>query len=149
MPRVIAGLVLGFAGLALLVGPKDLGGSGRIDPIGVAILGVGSFAWACGSIYAKHGKMPSSPLMGSAMQSLTGGAILWIVGGFDGRDWCAACGDGFDAVVDGGHVSDLLRVDDRVFVVSLHSEAQHGDARGDLRVCESDRGVVSGLVPAA
>ncbi len=83
--RVIAGLVLGFAGLALLVGPKELGGSGRIDPIGVAILGVGSFAWACGSIYAKHGKMPSSPLLGSAMQSLTGGAILWIAGGLTGE----------------------------------------------------------------
>ena len=85
VPRVIAGLVLGFAGLALLVGPKELGGSGRIDPIGVAILGVGSFAWACGSIYAKHGKMPSSPLLGSAMQSLTGGAILWIAGGLTGE----------------------------------------------------------------
>ena len=83
--RVIAGLVLGFSGLALLVGPKELGGSGRIDPIGVAILGVGSFAWACGSIYAKHGKMPSSPLMGSAMQSLTGGAILWIAAGLTGE----------------------------------------------------------------
>src|SRR6201996_1615379 len=85
VPRVIVGLVLGFAGLALLVGPKDLGGSGRIDPVGVVILGVGSFAWACGSIYAKHGKMPSSPLLGSAMQSLTGGAILWIVGGLTGE----------------------------------------------------------------
>src|ERR1700761_1647600 len=85
VPRVIVGLVLGFGGLALLVGPKDLGGSGRIDPVGVAILGVGSFAWACGSIYAKHGRMPSSPLLGSAMQSLTGGAILWIVGGLTGE----------------------------------------------------------------
>jgi drug/metabolite transporter (DMT)-like permease len=85
VPRVIVGLVLGFAGLALLVGPKELGGSGRIDPVGVAILGVGSFAWACGSIYAKHGKMPSSPLLGSAMQSLTGGALLWIVGGLTGE----------------------------------------------------------------
>jgi drug/metabolite transporter (DMT)-like permease len=85
VPRVIVGLVLGFAGLALLVGPKDLGGSGRIDPVGVVILGIGSFAWACGSIYAKHSHMPSSPLMGSAMQSLTGGAILWIVGGLTGE----------------------------------------------------------------
>jgi drug/metabolite transporter (DMT)-like permease len=85
VPRVIAGLVLGFAGLALLVGPRELGGSGRIDPIGVAILGVGSFAWACGSIYAKHGNMPSSPLLGSAMQSLTGGVILWIIGGLTGE----------------------------------------------------------------
>jgi drug/metabolite transporter (DMT)-like permease len=85
VPRVIVGLVLGFAGLALLVGPKELGGSGRIDPVGVAILGVGSFAWACGSIYAKHSRMPSSPLLGSAMQSLTGGAILWIAGGITGE----------------------------------------------------------------
>jgi drug/metabolite transporter (DMT)-like permease len=83
--RVIAGLVLGFGGLALLVGPKELGGSGRIDPTGVVILGVASFAWACGSIYAKHGNMPSSPLLGSAMQSLTGGAILWIIGGLTGE----------------------------------------------------------------
>jgi len=85
VPRVIVGLVLGFSGLALLVGPKELGGSGRIDPVGVAILGIGSFAWACGSIYAKHGQMPSSPLLGSAMQSLTGGAILWVAGGFTGE----------------------------------------------------------------
>jgi drug/metabolite transporter (DMT)-like permease len=85
VPRVVIGLILGFGGLALLVGPKDLGGSGRIDPIGVAILGVGSFAWACGSIYSKHGQMPSSPLLGASMQSLTGGVILWIVGGFTGE----------------------------------------------------------------
>src|SRR6201999_4667327 len=83
--RVSVGLVRGFGGFALLVGPKDLGGSGRIDPTGVVILGVGSFALACGSIYAKHGKMPSSPLLGSAMQSLTGGAILWIIGGITGE----------------------------------------------------------------
>jgi drug/metabolite transporter (DMT)-like permease len=85
VPRVIAGLVFGFAGLALLVGPKELGGAGRIDPIGVAILGVCSFAWACGSIYAKHGHMPSSPLVGSAMQSITGGVILWIAAGLTGE----------------------------------------------------------------
>jgi drug/metabolite transporter (DMT)-like permease len=85
VPRVIAGLVFGFAGLALLVGPKELGGAGRIDPIGVAILGVCSFAWACGSIYAKHGHMPNSPLVGSAMQSITGGVILWIAAGLTGE----------------------------------------------------------------
>ena len=128
--------------------PKDLGGSGRIDPIGVAILGVGSFAWACGSIYAKHGRMPTSPLLGSAMQSLTGGVILWIVARFDGRDSGAASGSGFDAVVDRGHVSGLLRLDDWVFIVSLHFEAQHGDAGRDVCVRESDRGVVSGMVPS-
>jgi drug/metabolite transporter (DMT)-like permease len=79
-PRVIASLVLGFAGLILLVGPAHLGGSERVNPVGAGVLVVGSFAWACGSIYSKHGDLPSSPLLGVAMQSLVGGAALWIVG---------------------------------------------------------------------
>jgi len=74
--RVLAGLLLGFAGLALLVGPKHLGGSERVSPVGVAILVIASFAWSCGSLYSKHGALPPSPLMGAAMQSLCGGTIL-------------------------------------------------------------------------
>jgi drug/metabolite transporter (DMT)-like permease len=83
--RVLLGLLLGFAGLGLLVGPKELGGSARINPTGVAILIVASFAWACGSLYSKHGQMPSSPLLGATMQSLTGGIALWIVGWVSGE----------------------------------------------------------------
>ena len=83
--RVSIGLLMGFAGLALLVGPKDLGGSARINPTGVAILVVASFAWACGSLYSKHGQMPGSPLLGAAMQSLTGGIALWAVGAISGE----------------------------------------------------------------
>jgi len=78
LPRVIASLVLGFGGLVLLVGPAHLGGSGRVNPFGAGILVVGSFAWACGSIYSKHNDLPSSPMLGVAMQSLFGGAALWI-----------------------------------------------------------------------
>jgi drug/metabolite transporter (DMT)-like permease len=83
--RVLLGLLLGFAGMALLVGPKDLGGSARISPVGVAILVVASFAWSCGSLYSKLGEMPSSPLLGAAMQSLAGGVTLWIGGLFSGE----------------------------------------------------------------
>ena len=83
--RVVAGLLMGFGGLALLVGPKNLGGSGRVNPTGVAILLVASLAWACGSLYSKHGALPSSPLLGASMQSLCGGIALWIVGFFSGE----------------------------------------------------------------
>ncbi|MGC1490990.1 MAG: EamA family transporter, partial [Candidatus Acidiferrum sp.] len=79
VPRVFASLVLGFGGLALLVGPAHLGGSGRVDLTGASILIVASLAWACGSIYSKHNDLPSSPMLGVAMQSLVGGAALWIV----------------------------------------------------------------------
>src|SRR5882757_225347 len=79
VPRVVMGLLMGFAGLALLVGPAHLGGSERVDPRGAAVLVVASLAWACGSIYSKHGGMPSSPMLGVAMQSFAGGVILLIV----------------------------------------------------------------------
>src|SRR6202790_4371731 len=69
--RVVAGLLMGFAGLALLVGAQNLGGAGRVDPFGVGILVIASLAWASGSVYSKHaGGFSGSPLLGVAMQSL-------------------------------------------------------------------------------
>jgi drug/metabolite transporter (DMT)-like permease len=75
-PRVFAGLLLGFAGMALLVGPRHLAHSERIDPVGAGALIVASLAWAAGSIYARHHPLPRSPLLGAGMQTLCGGAVL-------------------------------------------------------------------------
>ena len=85
VPRVFAGIALGLAGLVLLVGPAHLGDSGRIDPKGSLILVVASLSWALGSLYAKHGQLPSSPLLGVAMQSLAGGSVLLIASFFTGE----------------------------------------------------------------
>jgi drug/metabolite transporter (DMT)-like permease len=85
VPRVVMGLVMGFAGLALLVGPAHLGGSERVDPRGAAVLVIASLAWACGSLYSKHGGMPSSAMLGVAMQSFAGGVILLIAAMFAGE----------------------------------------------------------------
>jgi len=85
LPRVAAGIVLGFGGLALLVGPANLGGSKRVDPVGAGILLFASLAWACGSLYSKHGTLPRSPMLGVAMQSLAGGVALWIASFFTGE----------------------------------------------------------------
>ena len=85
-PRVLAGLLLGFSGLALLVGPRNLGGSSRVDPFGVGLLVIASLAWASGSVYSKHaGGLAGSPLLGTAMQSLAGGISLWIAGALTGE----------------------------------------------------------------
>ena len=83
--RVLAGVVLGFAGLALLVGPKDLGGSDRINPFGTFILVIASFAWAAGSVYSKHHPQPNSALLGVAMQCLAGGMALLIAATVSGE----------------------------------------------------------------
>ena len=78
-PRVIAGFVMGFAGMALLVGPKHLGNSDRVDPMGACALIGASLAWALGSIYSRHHPLPRSPLLGVAMQTLCGGSTLCLV----------------------------------------------------------------------
>src|SRR5467141_3313624 len=84
--RVAAELLLGFSGLSLLVGPKNLGGTSRIDPVGVGLLVIASLAWASGSVYSKHsGGLSGSPLMGAAMQSLAGGVSLWVAGILSGE----------------------------------------------------------------
>ena len=83
--RVVVGLLLGFSGLGLLVGPANLGGSGRVDPGGAGILVVASLAWACGSLYSKHGGMPSSPMLSVAMQCLAGGVVLLLAALFAGE----------------------------------------------------------------
>jgi drug/metabolite transporter (DMT)-like permease len=77
--RVLSGIVLGFAGMAVLVGPSKAGQAGRVDPAGAAILVIASLAWACGSLWSKHGELPSSPLLGVAMQGLCGGGALWVL----------------------------------------------------------------------
>jgi drug/metabolite transporter (DMT)-like permease len=78
--RVAVGIVTGFAGLLVLVGPAHLGNSGRVNPMGATVLVLASFAWACGSLYSKHGALPSSPLLGAGMQALCGGSVLWVAG---------------------------------------------------------------------
>jgi drug/metabolite transporter (DMT)-like permease len=100
-PRVIVGLVLGFGGMALLVGPAKLGGARRIDLVGTGVLVVASFVWACASLYSKQRTMPASPLLVVAMQSLAGAAALWIaavvsgeihavhLAAISGRSWMA------------------------------------------------------------
>jgi drug/metabolite transporter (DMT)-like permease len=85
VPRVIMGLVMGFAGMVLLGGAAHLGGAERVDPRGAAVLVIASLAWACGSLYSKHGGMPSSAMLGVAMQSSAGGLILLIVALFTGE----------------------------------------------------------------
>jgi drug/metabolite transporter (DMT)-like permease len=76
VPRVMAGFLLGFAGMALLVGPKHLGGSERVSPSGAFALIGASLAWASGSIFARHQPLPRSPLLSMAMQTLSGGTVL-------------------------------------------------------------------------
>src|SRR5712692_11319287 len=61
--RVIAGLILGFSGLAFLVGPSRLAGKGRVDPIGATVLLLASLSWATGSVFSRRLHLPRAPLL--------------------------------------------------------------------------------------
>jgi drug/metabolite transporter (DMT)-like permease len=78
--RVIAGVVLGLVGLALLIGPSELAGGGRIDLIGAAALLIGTLSWAVGSLYTRHAKLPDSPFLSVALEMLCGGSLLVVLG---------------------------------------------------------------------
>ena len=74
--RVAGGLMMGLAGIALLVGPGELAGAEGIDLVGAAVLLVASLSWAIGSLYSRRARLPSSPLLATAMEMLAGGLLL-------------------------------------------------------------------------
>jgi len=83
--RTIAGLLIGFAGIVMLVGPAGFTGGEGVDPFGALLLVAGSAAWAAGSIYARGAALPSSALMATAMEMLWGGAWLLLAGTLRGE----------------------------------------------------------------
>jgi drug/metabolite transporter (DMT)-like permease len=82
---VMVGLILGFVGIVVLVGPADLGGHGDVRPIGALVLILGSLSWAIGSFYSRDAQLPQSGLLTTGMEMLGGGALLLIVGALTGE----------------------------------------------------------------
>jgi drug/metabolite transporter (DMT)-like permease len=74
------GLMVGFAGVMLLVGSRSALRAGAADVAGIVALVCASVAWASGSLYTKYASKPESPLMTAAQQMLAGGAILLLAG---------------------------------------------------------------------
>jgi drug/metabolite transporter (DMT)-like permease len=81
------GVLWGFSGIALLVGPSEFSGSGaHLDLVGVGVLLLAAFLWSVGSLYSRTACLPDSPLMGTSMEMLTGGLGLLVFGTLTG-DW--------------------------------------------------------------
>lgn len=79
LPRMaVVGIVLGFAGVAILVGPTALGETGALDPAGLGAILVAPIAWSIGSLFSSHrATLPRDPLVGTGAQMLTGGVVLF------------------------------------------------------------------------
>jgi drug/metabolite transporter (DMT)-like permease len=74
-PVAVAGLIVGFAGVALLVRPGGTAHAG----VALILLGTTS-AWAAGSLYARGAPLPKSPLVTAAMQMLSAGVVVTVAG---------------------------------------------------------------------
>jgi drug/metabolite transporter (DMT)-like permease len=76
----VAGLLIGFAGVGLLVAPGGGGVSGA-----AIVLVFSSAAWAIGSLYSRQAPQPSRPLVTAGMQMLAGGIVLVVVAAASGE----------------------------------------------------------------
>jgi drug/metabolite transporter (DMT)-like permease len=77
---VIAGLLLGLAGIALLVAPGRFAGNGHVDPLGALALLTAALCWSYGSLYSRRVPLPASTFTATAMEMIAGGAWLWLAG---------------------------------------------------------------------
>jgi len=82
---VVAGLLLGTLGVIVLINPANLVGGGEINLIGASVLVTASICWAGGSLYSRKAKLPSSPLLATAMEMLAGGIGLILLGAVTGE----------------------------------------------------------------
>lgn len=73
---VMAGILVGLAGVAVLVVHPGGSESKGVDTIGILALLVASISWSFGSLYSRTAKLPASPLMSTALQMIIGGILL-------------------------------------------------------------------------
>jgi drug/metabolite transporter (DMT)-like permease len=87
LPRIAGvGIVVGFVGVSILVGPTILGQTGALDPAGLAAIIISPIAWSLGSLYASHkAVLPRQPLVATGTQMLAGGAVLAVMAGISGE----------------------------------------------------------------
>ncbi len=82
----LVGLLIGFGGIFLLVGPTELTGATQIlNPFGINALIAAAFLWSVGSIYSRNTEMPKSSLIATGAEMLVGSAGLFLVSGLTGE----------------------------------------------------------------
>ena len=87
--RITLGVLIGFGGIALLVGPSHSAGNfEEMDAWGVLALLAASLLWSIGSVYSHQADMPESSLLGTAIEMFGGATGLYLVGSLTG-EWRA------------------------------------------------------------
>jgi drug/metabolite transporter (DMT)-like permease len=74
----IGAVLLGFAGVALLLRPGEQSGDATVLGLGACVFA--AVMWASGSFASPRVRLPSDPLVSTAWQMLLGGAVIVVVG---------------------------------------------------------------------
>jgi drug/metabolite transporter (DMT)-like permease len=80
------GLLTGFAGIALLIGPRvQEPGAGSREILGLVMLLLASLSWSIGSLYSRGARLPDAPLMGTGMEMLVASLGFAVLATLDGE----------------------------------------------------------------
>ncbi|MBN9386786.1 MAG: EamA family transporter [Chloroflexi bacterium] len=82
---VITGIMIGFAGLVLLVGPGLVSSGASVNTLATLFLAVAALGWAFGTLYSRYRATDASSTAMSAMQLLTSGGMLMVISLFTGQ----------------------------------------------------------------
>ena len=78
--RAVLGLGLGFAGIALLVGPGLVTGHDTVlSPLWALVPVFGSLSWAWGSLWSRRARLPGSPLVSTGIGLTVAGLVLLVL----------------------------------------------------------------------
>jgi drug/metabolite transporter (DMT)-like permease len=72
----VFGLLVGFSGVVLLIGPVEFGGLREFSLLSGSIALLAAFLWSLGSIYSRNTDLPDSTLLLTGMEMLLGGLVL-------------------------------------------------------------------------
>ncbi|MCB9419711.1 MAG: drug/metabolite exporter YedA [Ardenticatenaceae bacterium] len=89
--KTVFGLILGFLGIVLLIGPGQMQGTSGISLFSLAVLFMAPVLWSLGSLYSREAALPENAFMATAVEMLCGGSFLVIAGLLTGEtarlDW--------------------------------------------------------------
>jgi drug/metabolite transporter (DMT)-like permease len=81
--KACAGVLLGFSGVAILIGPDVL--RQRLDVLAAGGVISSALLWALGTSYTRRVDLPSSKILSAAMQMVCGGVLLLVAGLISGE----------------------------------------------------------------
>lgn len=76
--RTLLGLLLGFAGVGLLLGAPEM--SGGAERVGGLVILLGTVSWAVGSVHVRRWSVGANGTMAAAFQMMAGGGLMLLVG---------------------------------------------------------------------